>query len=393
MISSIDAGRNRLITIFVYGVETGASDVMVQEKTSPATTKETELRKILNCGKTSVSSIEFGSVCSGIEAASVAWEPLGFSPAWFSEIEPFPSAVLAHHWPNVANLGDMTALAEMVKSGGIDAPSILVGGTPCQAFSVAGARKGLADERGVLTIKYVELADAIDDKRQQKGQGESIIVWENVPGVLSSKDNAFGAFLGLLSGEECELVPPGGGWSNAGCVFGPKRAIAWRILDAKYFGVPQRRRRVFVVASARDGLDPSRILFESEGVPRNFESWFKQLTTEHTGCAEVRAFDMLGFGQYGNGLTASTCKARDYKDATDLVITQSGAVRKLMPNERERLQGFPDGHTLVPFNGSPASDSHRIKAIGNSMAVPCMKWIGERIKYFLATDKYITQQH
>lgn len=156
-------------------------------------------------------SMRYGSVCSGIEAASVAWEPLGFSPAWFSEIEPFPSAVLAHHWPNVANLGDMTALAEMVKSGGIDAPSILVGGTPCQAFSVAGARKGLADERGVLTIKYVELADAIDDKRQQKGQGESIIVWENVPGVLSSKDNAFGAFLGLLSGEECELVPPGGG--------------------------------------------------------------------------------------------------------------------------------------------------------------------------------------
>lgn len=94
---------------------------------------------------------------------------------------------------------------------------------------------------------------------------------------------------------------------------------------------------------------------------------------------------MLGFGQYGNGLTASTCKARDYKDATDLVITQSGAVRKLMPNERERLQGFPDGHTLVPFNGSPASDSHRIKAIGNSMAVPCMKWIGQRIKEHLST--------
>lgn len=140
----------------------------------------------------------------------MAFEPLGFAPSWFAEIEPFPSAVLAHHWPHVPNLGDMTTIADRIAAGEIAAPDVLVGGTPCQAFSVAGARKGLADERGQLTISYGELADAIDDTRIAAGKQPSIIVWENVPGVLSSKDNAFGAFLGLLSGEECELVPPGG---------------------------------------------------------------------------------------------------------------------------------------------------------------------------------------
>ena len=211
----------------------------------------------------------YGSVCSGIEAASVAWEPLGFAPAWVSEIDPFPSAVLAHHWPHVTNLGDMTKIATAVLKGDVVAPDILVGGTPCQAFSVAGAREGLADERGQLTISYGELADAIDDTRIAAGKQPSIIVWENVPGVLSSKDNAFGAFLGLLSGEERELVPPGGKWTNAGYVSGPKRAIAWRVLDAQYFGVAQRRRRVFVVASARTDFDPSKVLFEREGVRRD----------------------------------------------------------------------------------------------------------------------------
>lgn len=212
----------------------------------------------------------YGSVCSGIEAASIAWEPLGFKPAWFAEIEAFPAAVLAHHWPEVNNLGDMTKIASQVRAGLIEAPSMLVGGTPCQAFSVAGARLGLADERGQLTISYGELADAIDATRIAAGKPPAIIVWENVPGVLSSKDNAFGAFLGLLAGEECELVPPGDKWKNAGYVHGPQRTVAWRILDAQYFGVAQRRRRVFVVASARKDIDPAKILFERDSVRRDF---------------------------------------------------------------------------------------------------------------------------
>ncbi|BCP56274.1 hypothetical protein K32_48910 [Kaistia sp. 32K] len=213
--------------------------------------------------------LTYGSVCSGIEAASVAWHPLGWRPEWFAEIEKFPSAVLAHQWPDIPNMGDMTKIAAMVRAEAVAAPDVLVGGTPCQAFSVAGARAGLADPRGQLTLAYVDLANAIDSTRALRGKQPAVIVWENVPGVLSSKDNAFGCFLAGLAGEDCELQPPGGRWSDAGCVFGPQRTIAWRVCDAQYFGVAQRRRRVFVVASARDGFDPTAVLFEREGVRRD----------------------------------------------------------------------------------------------------------------------------
>ncbi|ROM94432.1 cytosine methyltransferase [Pseudomonas brassicacearum] len=213
--------------------------------------------------------ISYGSVCSGIEAATMAWHPLGMRAAWFAEIEPFPSAVLAHHYPNTPNLGDMTKLGAQVLAGRIAAPDILVGGTPCQAFSVAGMRQGLTDPRGALTIKYVELADATDYVRASRGKPASVVVWENVPGVLSDKGNAFGCFLGALAGEDCELQPSGKKWTDAGCVYGPKRTIAWRVLDAQYFGLAQRRRRVFVVASARNGFDPTEVLFEREGVRRD----------------------------------------------------------------------------------------------------------------------------
>ncbi|MGY3024855.1 DNA (cytosine-5)-methyltransferase 1 [Pseudomonas lurida] len=213
--------------------------------------------------------ITYGSVYSGIEAATQAWHPLGMRAAWFAEIEPFPSAVLAHHYPNVPNHGDMTKLAALVLAGKIPAPDALVGGTPCQAFSVAGMRERLTDPRGALTIKYVELADAVDYVRAGQRKPASVIVWENVPGVLSDKGNAFGCFLGALAGEDCELQPPGKKWQDAGCVYGPKRTIAWRVLNAQYFGLAQRRRRVFVVASARDGFDPAEVLLEREGVGRD----------------------------------------------------------------------------------------------------------------------------
>lgn len=433
--------------------------------------------------------MRYGSVCSGIESASVAWEPLGFKATWLAEIEAFPSAVLDFHWPEVTNLGDMNNLPDMVRNGEIEAPEILVGGTPCQAFSVAGKRDGLDAEGGQLSLTYIDLADAIDEKRHGS---ECIICWENVPGVLSSKDNAFGCFLGKLSGEDIELQPTGKRWSNAGCVFGTKRTIAWRILDAQYFGVAQRRRRVFVIASARAGFDPTRVLFESEGLRRDIKPSreARENTTSITGAGshwdsdinphptlnqsnsvsgigssnqEVFAqrgsglvpFDMTAFGQYGNGTTASTCKARDYKDATDLVVypindkatrcagvtgkgsgnglgvgkagdpaptmttadvhlvcfaqnsrdelremSYAGAlsaspgmkqtsyvrdnmvVRRLTPVECERLQGFSDNHTQIPWRGKQAEDcpkGQRYKAIGNSKAVPVVRWIGSRI--------------
>ncbi|WP_102790046.1 Dam family site-specific DNA-(adenine-N6)-methyltransferase [Enterobacter asburiae] len=312
--------------------------------------------------------MKYGSVCSGIEAASKAWEPLGWKPAWFSEIEPFPSAVLAYHWPEVTNLGDMTKIADAVRAGDIEAPDVLVGGTPCQAFSIAGLREGLSDDRGQLTLSYVELANAIDAKRRERGEPEAIIVWENVPGVLSSKDNAFGCFLAGLAGESCELQPAGGKWTHAGCVSGPERVIAWRVLDAQFFGVAQRRRRVFVVASARKGFDPAKILFESDSMRRTNPP-SKQ--TPVPVCLTARGAGSLD-------------------DRETYIVTPERRIRHLMPIENERQMGFPDNHTLIPWRGKPVDDcpdGPRYKAIGNSMAVPVMRWIGERIAAALPVEE------
>jgi DNA (cytosine-5)-methyltransferase 1 len=212
-------------------------------------------------------TIRFGSVCSGIEAASVAW-PF-WNAAWFSEIEPFPCAVLKHHYPEVPNHGDMTTLPDRILSGEVEAPDVFCGGTPCQAFSVAGNRKSLDDARGNLSLTFCEIADAIDSVRYVRNAEPAIIFWENVPGVLNTPDNAFGCFLGKLAGEHCELQPPGGRWTDAGVVHGPKRTIAWRVLDAQYFGLAQRRRRVFVVASSRKGFNPSEVLFEFDSLRRD----------------------------------------------------------------------------------------------------------------------------
>jgi DNA (cytosine-5)-methyltransferase 1 len=212
--------------------------------------------------------MRFGSVCSGIEAASVAWHLLGWQAAWLAEIEPFPSAVLKHHYPEVPNLGDMTTLPDRIRSGEVEAPDLFCGGTPCQAFSVAGLRRSLDDARGNLSLTFCEIANAIDDVRFAGGKPASIIFWENVPGVLSTADNAFGCFLGALAGCDSPVFS-GGRWTDAGVVAGPQRTVAWRILDAQFFGLAQRRRRVFVVASARDGFDPAAVLFEWEGLRRD----------------------------------------------------------------------------------------------------------------------------
>ena len=169
--------------------------------------------------------IKFGSVCSGIEAASVAWMPLGWHAAWLSEIEPFPCAVLAHHYPSIPNLGDMTTIAARVASGDVPAPDVFCGGTPCQAFSIAGLRKSLDDARGNLSLTFCEIANAIDTARHVRGEQPAVIFWENVPGVLNTKDNAFGCFLAGLAGEDDPLVPPREKWTNTGFILGPKKTI------------------------------------------------------------------------------------------------------------------------------------------------------------------------
>lgn len=341
--------------------------------------------------------MRYGSLCSGIEAASVAWEPLGWQPAWFAEIEPFPCAVLSHHWPHVPNHGDMTQLVGKILNGSIEAPDVLVGGTPCQAFSVAGLRGSLDDERGNLTLVLIRILDAIDFIRARNGQPPCILVWENVPGVLNTKDNAFGCFLGGLAGENLPLEPAGKKWTNAGAVFGPTREIAWRVLDAQFFGVPQRRRRVFAVASAR-AIRPAEILFERQGETGDFKKGAEARK-------EPATFIEGSFGAYRQSADGGTLSGGSETLIVNIAATLSTGfggrgvdadqicngncvidypkVRKLTPTECERLQGFPDNHTQIPWRGKPAAecpDSPRYKAIGNSMAVPVMRWIGERIE-------------
>ena len=194
--------------------------------------------------------MKFLSVCSGIEAASVAFKPLGWEALAFSEIEAFPRAVLAHHYPRVPIHGDFT---ELKTQRWIADADMLCGGTPCQAFSVAGLRQSLSDDRGNLTLQFVLLANAIDAYRHDAGREPAWILWENVPGVLSTTDNAFGAFLGGLCGCDAPLDEPEGGWTRAGVVDGPARCAAWRVLDAQHFGLAQRRQRVFVLARGGAG--------------------------------------------------------------------------------------------------------------------------------------------
>ena len=297
--------------------------------------------------------MRFGSVCSGIEAASVAFAPMGFEAAWFSEIEPFPCRVLAEHYPDVLNHGDMTTLPEDILLGEVEAPDILCGGTPCQAFSVAGLRNSLEDARGNLSLIFCEVANAIDAVRASRGEQPAIVFWENVCGVLNTKDNAFGCFLAGLAGESVPLVAPGGKWPNAGVVVGPQRSLAWRVLDAQYFGLAQRRKRVFVVASARDGFDPARVLFERGTSANNTER----------GAASAR------------GLPALTCRNAGNANARGVVVFDGERFRSLTPTEEELRQGFPKNYTNIP----KASNSARYKALGNSWAVPCVTWIGWRI--------------
>lgn len=393
------------------------------------------------------------SVCSGIEAASCAWHPLGWTPVAFSEIEAFPSAVLAHHYPGVPNWGDMAKFQEWPDAD-VD---VLVGGTPCQSFSVAGLRKGLADPRGNLALTYLAIADKYRPEW---------LVWENVPGVLSAdKGEAFGAFLGGLG----EL---GYGW-------------AYRVLDAQYFGLAQRRKRVFVVASLGSWQRAAAVLFDSaslrgDSAPRReareavaptigggppfsrtgnerseIDAYVPEIVAQamsakwskgSSGPAgdevanlvahafDARQSDVLQYGektgpldtdghsmavafaqntrsevrlQGGDGqivgalasdpgMNQTTYVAFDWKNSAgapnseetfgtlckerEMAVLSAMQVRRLTPRECERLQGFGDDYTLIPYRGKPAADGPRYKALGNSMAVPVMHWIGRRIQ-------------
>lgn len=312
-----------------------------------------------------------GSICSGIEAASVAWLPLGFNFEWFSEIADFPSRLLSEKYPEIPNLGDMNDIPEKILNGIIDAPDLLCGGTPCQAFSLAGWRNGLQDDRGNLTLKFVDIVEANDTKRASLGKKPSIVFWENVEGVLADKTNAFGCLVSSLAGLE-EIIE-NKKWPNAGIVRGPKRNVAWRVLDAKYFGLPQQRKRLYVLAGGTD-FYPECILFEKHqnDFPEypSFDLCFEkdghsfEVFREYTDCL------YSAYGTKWNGNAAA------YNGS--LFVVQDGRIRRLSPLETERLMGFPDGYTDL----KGAKKTNRYQGTGNSWAVPVVEWIGDRLMQY-----------
>jgi len=421
--------------------------------------------------------MKYGSVCSGIEAATVAWHPLGWKPCFFSEIDKFPRQLLSHHYPEIPLHGDFTT----IEAGQYAAIDVLVGGTPCQSFSIAGLRAGLDDPRGNLMLEFGALAKRLRPRW---------LVWENVPGVLSSNGGRdFGAFLGMLG----EL-----GYG-----------FAYRVLDAQYFGVAQRRRRVFVVGYVGNWRCAAAVLFESESLRGNSAPSSKKrkissscalpsvagsldtqcgsgklthqsISNGHLiGTITARMFNALGARDVeegaivpvdgtGKGITSvpisfgaqmsnpqtdenltQTLQAKNpmavafdtYNQTVSTEIvptlciqgdTQGGnasvlqlridensvavsaehythdycqdrvysidgispalntaqrhnirtamQVRRLTPRECERLQGFPDDYTDIKPSGKNTPDGPRYKALGNSMAVPVMHWIGKRIQ-------------
>ena len=365
--------------------------------------------------------MKYLSVCSGVGTDHVAWEALGWECVGFAEIEPFPSAILAHRYPGVRNHGDFTTIPSYI--GPID---LLVGGTPCQSFSVAGQRAGLDDPRGNLTLEFARLARRVRARW---------IVWENVPGVLSSDGGRDFAAI-LTAFREC-------GYS-----------VCYRVLDAQHFGVPQRRRRVFVVGYLGDDWRPSaEVLLEQAsmrgdsakgraarqevagtlGGDSGSRGWSSDLdrttfipvqvdanrvngavsrkwSKGSGGPAGDEAYNLVSGAWWDGGQLSQTLDSVIAKQqmmpeknrfpvvlqtAIPVLAVRTASlrssvshnshlalptvVRRLTPRECERLQGLPDDWTLVPYRGKPASDSPRYKAIGNGMAMPVLRWIGQRI--------------
>lgn len=430
------------------------------------------------------------SLFSGIEAASVAWKPLGWECAAVAEIEPFPCAVLAHHYPDVPNLGDVSRIGpeEIAALGRID---LVVFGSPCQDLSIAGKRKGLAGERSGLF--HIAL-DVVRWAREYCGCRWAL--WENVPGAFSSnKGRDFAAVVEQMAGLDDCPVPPKG-WGTEGVAVGDEAMVEWAVLDAQWFGVAQRRRRVFALADFGDWADRPPVLLEpqslqghpapsrgqgpdatgstGDGVARcltagemkrgdwetcnfvaaltangvgtcgaddnqaqaghllptaysimpmnsgtdykaretdiaqpvmttpvggnqggdyvvqpmvatfNDDGTARTLTARHDSspCADRRP-DVVAYGF--DWQSGGDCRGLDLKPTVQLQAHQTPAslsamrVRRLTPTECERLQGFPDGWTQVPYRNKPAADGPRYKAIGNSMAVPVMAWIGQRL--------------
>ncbi len=308
-----------------------------------------------------------GSVCSGIEAASVAWQDL-FAFSWFSEVGDFPSRLLKLKYPSIPNLGDMMGITKLLKKNTCLSVDIICGGTPCQAFSLAGWKRGLEDDRGNLTLAFVDIVEQNDKRRKAEGKKPTIVLWENVEGVLRDKTNAFGCFLSSLGGFDQELKTK---WPAAGYVYGPKRNIAWRILDSKYFGLPQQRKRLYVMSGGKD-FYPENVLFEKSTQQVNLPDISASLSFDKDGhhfeC--FREYTDCLYSAYG---TKWNGNAAAYNGS--LYLSQNERLRRFTPLECERLMGFSDKYTDIP----KARPTNRFQALGNSWAVPVIRWIGKRL--------------
>lgn len=296
--------------------------------------------------------MRYVSMCSGIEAATVAWEPLGFRPTAFSEIEEFPSAVLTERFPTVPNVGDLTAFDWSVYAG---AAQVAVGGPPCQGFSVAGPRDGIAGKRGGVMLEFLRACQVIDPEW---------IVIENVPNLLSlHKGRDFQAVLETMVGM----------W--------PRGSIAWRVLDAAFFSLPQRRRRLFIVISTREPDGAGKVLLDGEGpdgaASEGGPSW-EELARRAGVDIEAEGW-CLASAQAHAELTRGISPTLTTLHEAPIWIRPDGTVRRLTPDEYEVLQGFERGWTDIPWKGRRAPDSLRYRAVGNSFPVPILRWIGKRL--------------
>lgn len=309
-----------------------------------------------------------GSICSGIEAASVAWEPLGMHFLWFSEIADFPSKVLKAKYPTTPNLGDMNDIPNKILTETIEAPDFICGGTPCQAFSFAGWQNGLNDDRGNLTLKFVDIIESNDTVRLKKGLPRTIVFWENVEGVLTDKTNAFGCFVSSLAGLNKPIENKR--WPKSGFIRGKTRNVAWRVLDAKYFGLPQQRKRLYVIAGGTDFFPENVLLEDNSPGPDAYpkrdmvfekEGHHFEVFREYTDCLYA------AYGTKWNGNAAATNGS--------LFVVQDNRIRRISPLETERLMGFPDKYTDLPG----AKKTNRYQATGNSWAVPVVRWLGNRL--------------
>lgn len=332
-----------------------------------------------------------GSLFDGIGGWQLAAVHTGIVPIWSSEIDSYPAAVTAYHFPKTKQLGDITK----IDGAQIEPVDIICAGSPCQNLSQAGNRKGLQGAESSLFYESIRIVKEMKEKTY--GKYPKFFVWENVPGAFNSNNGEdFKAVLESIT-EASIPIPRYGKWAPAGMVVFSKGSLAWRVLDAEYWGVPQRRKRIFLVADLNSsGERAAKILFDTESVPGDIEtSGGTQKTASFASTESTRKtsdllklYDMTHADEvirpmHGNkvnclnsrmGTGGNQIPVLHYENSRD-----KNTIRKLTPTECERLQGLPDGYTDIIFRGKPAADSKKYKTIGNGMAQPCADYILARI--------------